>query len=315
MIVNPEDIAERFWSLAQKPSEEARREQLFLDDVIHKAHLEREIGARLEGVETALDVGAGTGRFSLWLAARGVRVTHVDVSAGMIERAHRDAVKAGLAERMAFRQGRLADIGGYAPGQFDLVICSDAPVSYVYPEHASAIQSLVRVCGKAIVLSVSSRFGYVSLALNPRQKEPYFADPDSHDPLVRLYRAEGRASLVDQEPALEAAWRAFRTGLMRPAEDTDREFQAGRAPWPHNYLFEPTELEALLKAQHVTDIRLSGPGALSRGLPNGVLRHLLLSARYRRKFLDLCFEFDSKPSVCGLGKDNIVASGRVVGGS
>jgi len=29
LLVNPEDIAERFWSLAQKPSEEARREQLF----------------------------------------------------------------------------------------------------------------------------------------------------------------------------------------------------------------------------------------------------------------------------------------------
>jgi 2-polyprenyl-3-methyl-5-hydroxy-6-metoxy-1,4-benzoquinol methylase len=112
-MVNPEDIAERFWRLAQKPSEEARREQLFLDDVIHKAHLEREIGARLEGAETALDVGAGTGRFSLWLAASGVRVTHIDVSAGMIERAHRHAVKAGLAERMEFRQARLADIGGY----------------------------------------------------------------------------------------------------------------------------------------------------------------------------------------------------------
>jgi SAM-dependent methyltransferase len=97
-----------------------------------KAHFEREIRARLEGVETALDVGAGTGRFSLWLAARRVRVTHLDVSAGMIERAHRDAVEAGVAERMTFRQGRLADIGGYAPGQFDLVICSDAPVSYVY---------------------------------------------------------------------------------------------------------------------------------------------------------------------------------------
>ena len=56
-MINPEDIAERFWSLAQKPSEEARREQFFLDDVIHKAHVEREIEARLEGVETALDVG------------------------------------------------------------------------------------------------------------------------------------------------------------------------------------------------------------------------------------------------------------------
>ena len=312
-MVNPEDIAERFWSLAQKPSEEARREQLFLDDVIHKAHLEREIETRLDGVETALDVGAGTGRFSLWLAARGVRVTHVDVSAGMIDRARRDAVEAGVAERLTFRQARLADVSEYTPRQFDLVICSDAPVSYAYPDHATAIRSLVRVCGKAIVLSVSSRFGYVSLALNPRQKEPYFADPDSNDPLVRSYREEGREPLVDQESALEAAWRAFRTGLMRPTEDTDREFQEGRAPWPHNYLFEPAELEALLKAQHVTDIRLSGPGALSRGLPNEILRHLLLNARYRRQFLDLCFEFDSKPSICGLGKDNIVASGRMAG--
>jgi len=159
VTVNPEDIAERFWNLAQKPSEEARREQLFLDDVIHKAHVAREIEARLDGVETALDVGAGTGRFSLWLATRSVRVTHLDISAGMIERAHRDAVRAGLAERLTFRQGRLADIDGYSPREFDLVICSDAPVSYAYPDHASAIRSLVRVCGKAMVLSVSSRLG------------------------------------------------------------------------------------------------------------------------------------------------------------
>jgi hypothetical protein len=40
--------------LPQKPDEEARREQLFLDDVIHKAHLDREIQTRLEGVQSAL---------------------------------------------------------------------------------------------------------------------------------------------------------------------------------------------------------------------------------------------------------------------
>lgn len=49
-----EDICKRFWNLPSKPGEEARRERLFLDDVIQKAHLEREIASRLDGVRTIL---------------------------------------------------------------------------------------------------------------------------------------------------------------------------------------------------------------------------------------------------------------------
>jgi hypothetical protein len=33
-MLDPEDIAERFWSLPWKPGEESCREQLFLDDII-----------------------------------------------------------------------------------------------------------------------------------------------------------------------------------------------------------------------------------------------------------------------------------------
>jgi ubiquinone/menaquinone biosynthesis C-methylase UbiE len=313
-MTESEDIAERFWSLPQKPDEEARREELFLDDVIHKAHVQREIESRLDGIETAIDVGAGTGRFSLWLASRGVRVTHLDISPGMIDRARRDAVDAGLVQKLTFRHGRLADLGTYAAGGFDLVICSDAPLSYAYPDQATALTSLVRICAKAIVLSVSSRPAYASLVLNPAQKEPYFADPDSDDPLVRFYRRSARARLADREPGLEAARKALRTGLTTSPEETLREYQAGRAPWPHNYLFRPAELHALLAASGVTDIRLSGPGALSRGLSNDLLRKLLLNKQHRDDFLELCYEFDSEPSVCGMGKDNLVASGRVVRG-
>jgi SAM-dependent methyltransferase len=306
-----EDIAERFWSLPQKPDEEARREHLFLDDVIHKGHLDREIDLRLGGVESALDVGAGTGRFSLRLAARGVQVTHLDISAGMIGRARDEATRAGLTERITFRQGRLADLDEYRSRQFDLVICSDAPVSYAYPDHAAAIAALVRVAGRAIVLSVSSRLGYIPLSLNPMQKEPYFADPDSDDPLVRFYREHGRSRLASCAPPIETAWNALATGLLGDAKDIEHEYQAGRAPWPHNYLFLPAELEALLRTSGVTDIRLSGPGALSRGMPNVLLRKLLLTDEHRQRFLDLCFEFDAQPGVCGLGKDNLVASGCV----
>jgi SAM-dependent methyltransferase len=310
-MTESENIAERFWSLPQKPDEEARREQLFLDDIIHKAHLDREIASRLDGVETALDVGAGTGRFSLPLAARGVKVTHLDISTGMIERARHGAAQAGVLAKITFRQGRLADLEDYPAGRFDLVICSDAPVSYAYPDHEAAIAALVRVSRGAIVLSVSSRLGYLSLCLNPLQKEPYFADPESDDPLVRFYREQGRARLDSWEPQIENAWEVLNAGLISPRQQTESDYRAGRTPWPNNYLFLPAELDALLRANQVTDIRLAGPGALSRGIPNVVLRKLLLTEEYRQRFLDLCFAFDSQAAVCGLGKDNLVASGCV----
>ena len=66
--------------MPQKADEEADREKLFIDDIIQKAHLERELLGHLEGVETVFDGGAGYGRFSILLARRGLRVTHFDLS-------------------------------------------------------------------------------------------------------------------------------------------------------------------------------------------------------------------------------------------
>jgi SAM-dependent methyltransferase len=44
---------------------------------------------------TALDVGAGEGADAIWLAARGWRVTAVDISTVALDRATRDAARAG----------------------------------------------------------------------------------------------------------------------------------------------------------------------------------------------------------------------------
>jgi hypothetical protein len=71
----------------------------------------------------------------------------------------------------------------------------------------------------------------------------------------------------------------------------------------------PDELREILVKAGVHDLKLSGPGALARSIPNEVLRMLLLNDDYRVRFLDLCFEFDSNPAVYGLGKDNLAASG------
>jgi hypothetical protein len=69
------------------------------------------------------------------------------------------------------------------------------------------------------------------------------------------------------------------------------------------------ELRGTLAKNGIRDIRPSGPGAMSRSIPNEVLRMMLLSDEYRGRLLDLCYEFDSNPALCGLGKDNLAASG------
>jgi len=61
-----EQVSEKYWSLPHKAVEEVNRDRLFMDDQILHAHLEREIESRLADVETILDAGGGTGRFSLW---------------------------------------------------------------------------------------------------------------------------------------------------------------------------------------------------------------------------------------------------------
>jgi SAM-dependent methyltransferase len=67
-----------------------------------------------------LDVGCGVGRWSRLLAARGARVTGVDLSPTMIVQAQRRAAAAGLAERCSFRVQDLAKLE--LEGQFDVVL-------------------------------------------------------------------------------------------------------------------------------------------------------------------------------------------------
>jgi 2-polyprenyl-3-methyl-5-hydroxy-6-metoxy-1,4-benzoquinol methylase len=142
MIQEFEDIADRFWNLSQKGEEENKREKHFMDDIILKAHLNREIELRLNNVRTVLDAGAGTGRFTIPLALRGLKVTHLDISLSMLKKAKENAANAGLSDNITFVHGKIGNLSKFADGAFDLVISCDAPVSYVYPNHRTKFLDL-----------------------------------------------------------------------------------------------------------------------------------------------------------------------------
>jgi SAM-dependent methyltransferase len=309
-VTTSRDISSRFWNLPQKAEEEANREQTFIDDIISKAHIEREILGHLGGIQTVFDGGAGCGRFSIPLAKRGLRVTHFDISLPMIEKAKQLASREGVLGNMTFVHGSLEDLGAYRDKQFDMVLSFDAPVSYAYPHHERVLGELTRICGKRLIVSVYSRLAWTYL-FDPAQKVKYILDVHTQDPFARCQLDEGAKMLAEHRPDMDTARNFFRTGLMERPEDTAAEYEKGGTPWPVSYAFMPDELEAILKRFGAKDVCLAGPGALSRSVPGEVLRNIMRDEALRREFLDLSYWYDSQLWCAGMGKDNILVTARM----
>jgi hypothetical protein len=92
------------------------------------------------------------------------------------------------------------------------VICYDAPISYTYPDHVRTIAELTRIAAQSLVISVSSRLGYVPYAFNPKQKQQYFADPAAEAPDVQQYL--GQTNLSSFVPDIDRVWRALTSGIL-----------------------------------------------------------------------------------------------------
>ncbi len=93
-----------------------------------------------------LDVGTGTGRAALALAARGALVTGVDASAEMLEVARRRAAAAGLA--VTFVQGDAHGLD-FADRAFDAVTC--LRVLMHTPDWRQSLAELCRVARRHVV--------------------------------------------------------------------------------------------------------------------------------------------------------------------
>ena len=303
-------ISERQWNLPDKGELESRREATYIDDIIQKSHIERKLLENLDGITTVFDGGAGSGRFSILLAKQGCRVTHFDISQPMIDKARELAEQAGVADRITFVKGALEDLSAYRDREFDLVVSFDAPVSYTYPNQEKVIGELVRIAGKRIMLSVSSRLGSLPYLANPIQKNQFFLDENADDPFVR-WCVENREQMVGSFRFSRAnAEKLLADGLMGGEEEI-AQYEQGGTPWCITYTFLPDELESILAGYGVRNIRLSGPGAYGRTVPREILVRIMDDPEQKKDFLDFCYRYDSNRYVCGMGKDNLLAVGEI----
>jgi SAM-dependent methyltransferase len=113
---------------------------------------------------TILDVGTGTGRAAIALAARGASVTAVDASAEMLAVAERRAREAGV--RVAFSRGdaHALEFGGRA---FDAVVC--LRVLMHTPEWTESLGELCRISRSRVVFDYPALFSAAALQAGSRR--------------------------------------------------------------------------------------------------------------------------------------------------
>ncbi|WP_062990178.1 SAM-dependent methyltransferase [Nocardia anaemiae] len=110
---------------------------------------------------TALDLGCGEGADAVWLAARGWRVTAVDVSVTALRRAAVHADEAGVGERITFAEHDLAQ--SFPDGEFDLVSAQffHSPVAQD-DERTKVLRRAAEAVGVGGVLLIAGHAGWPS---------------------------------------------------------------------------------------------------------------------------------------------------------
>lgn len=109
-----------------------------------------------------LDVGAGFGEASVWMALRGAEVTMLDVSDGMLQRARQEAEKRGVCVQTV--QGQ-AEAMPFPEGTFDVVYGANVLHHCELDTVAGEVARILKPGGKAA-----------------------FIEPLAHNPVINVYR-------------------------------------------------------------------------------------------------------------------------------
>jgi SAM-dependent methyltransferase len=253
---------ERRWWDAKAPREETDN----ADEAINRALRWRELERHLDGLHTVLDVGGGTGAFSIPLARRGFEVTHVDLSPAMLDIARQKAE--GLSS-IRFVEGNAVDLATFRDRAFDLVLNMDGAISFCGSEAERAILESCRVAKSKLIITVSHR-----ARLAPIWVEGALATLGHLAPLVD--------AMFDQ-----GAWHQeqFPENRLTARGCTQDYMGALKA-------FLPGELRMILGRAGMHVLRCGGLGSLAGFCGQETLDCVRQDEQLMEQFLDLCEHFD-----------------------
>ncbi|MFO7794237.1 MAG: class I SAM-dependent methyltransferase [Candidatus Nanohaloarchaea archaeon] len=138
-----------------------RSEDLFVHSIEHEntyPYLEEHLPE--EG--HILDAGGAAGRYTVWLAEKGYKVTLVDISEEQLKIAEQKLKERGLLDQVDIQKGDIRDLD-FREEKFDAVLCLGGPLSHVIDdeERDTAANELIRVTKKEhpVFVSVMGFYG------------------------------------------------------------------------------------------------------------------------------------------------------------
>lgn len=268
--MQPDFERERQWWDAKAPQEE----QDLADESINRALRWREVERHLTGVRAILDVGAGTGAFSIPLAQRGFAVTHMDFSPAMMALARRNAE--GL-ENVQFVEANATTLP-FPDCSFDLVLNMDGAISFCGSLAEQALQETCRVTRKTLILTVSHRAWMIPVWVSASVKVA--------------------GSIVPAVGAMfdRGGWHQdqFPENPLLSKGVTQDYFGAFRA-------FLPGELRTLLEEAGMRVLRCGGLGTLANFCGPEAVGQVCQDEALFQDFVDLCERFDREVLPAGPG--------------
>jgi SAM-dependent methyltransferase len=173
-----------------------------------------------------LDAGGGPGRYSIFLAERGFRVTLLDLTPALLDLARRRIDEAGAGVRTnveAIVEGSITDLSAFANDSFDAVLCLGGPLSHLIgpAQRQRALGELRRVArpGAPLFISGLSYIGAFravvqwwpdaqTIQIFHRLREHRTLDADDDAPWYFFYPEEFVALLADAGLAVERLYGA-----------------------------------------------------------------------------------------------------------